>query len=529
MLPRKPPTRFRSRIDDRLSMRTPVAFSVLSTFVLVACSAPSGLDAGTINRVDSGLDAGVPDAGRLVEDASVSTDLRVVAFTLDGTSLRDGGRKPYIADERATMAWWIDPDGGQWASTRALLLPDAGYRFRGVPTDVEVTVIFPSIPSVVTRSRLIDASLVVQGRSDALPTPVAGTSIDLDVSGLALTTTSDEIAAYSPDTPFVVRRPVTAPGLTVERLAVPISDSKLPMPSADDRLFSLHLKASGAGDVGGQWFYLSPVAAGQTQLLDVPPGQRATLPVRVSAGPMANVTFGIDAPQFRTTANLGDQAVSPYLFSLLIQSVPGARSRGYVTNGIANNAGVFDVVVGSASAYVERVRNGRFEWLDVFPRQDLVATLTYTSSGGISAGEFARLPQQVVRFVDTGGELRPTLSPPVRPLINGLPNGPACGEMVGPTPLLEWEPPMVGTVSRYTVTIVRIGPVMQFAQFPPIEPIATFVTVEPRLQVPPLTLPQSGRLTAFIRAWSGDFDHSRPNFVPVPHEATTTMLCHFSP
>lgn len=246
----------------RLSLSAVTALAVM----LLACGSASGRDGGVTSASDAGADAGpAADAG-WTADASVSTtDLRVVAFLLDGRTLLDGGRRVFVGDERAMIAWWADPDGGQWTSAPGLTLVDGGYQFRGVPAGVEVTVVFPSAPAVVTTSRFIDATLAVQGRADALPPPTQPTSYSIEMTGLSLTTAYDSIVAASPDTPWVVGRRTLAPGLVAEQLAVPFADLKLPLSGEGDRLLGLHL-ATKYPPTASWWSYTAPVAAGQGRL-----------------------------------------------------------------------------------------------------------------------------------------------------------------------------------------------------------------------------------------------------------------------
>ncbi len=514
------------------------AFIAIALGGLSGCGAAPGIDAGPPDASESGVadsgrtDAGSADAGSAGLDASVGADeLRLVALVFDRSSQQDGGRRVYIADERSMIAWWREPDGGQWASSRGTQLTDGGYRFRGVPPDVETTIVFPSGPSVVTRARLIDASIAVQGRADALPPPVQPTTLSVLMSGPTLTTAYESLAAYSPDTPFVVRRPVTAPGLFTDRLDIDITASKLPVCSSSDRLVALRFTDKGTGTPQSTWLYSSPVAAGETQLVDLQPGQTATVPVGLSMRSMATASIGLDSPSFATNDGLAGPYSVPSGFTFAIRSVPGVRSWGLVTNGFFQNAGAIDVVSGSASSTAARVRSAQFEWVDAFPRNELVATLVHTTRVGFLRGSlFVRLPHERTILLDPPDEIRSGLSPPTNPRVNGLTVEIASGESVGATPLIEWDAPAVGVPARYTVSIARlVYDPADVRQEPKIETFATFVTQETHLHVPPLTLTQSSTLVVLIRAWSGAFEATRPNFVPVPNEVTTSVIAGFTP
>jgi hypothetical protein len=395
-----------------------------------------------------------------------------------------------------------------------------------VPAGVEVTVVFPSAPAVVTTSRFIDATLAVQGRADALPPPTQPTSYSIEMTGLSLTTAYDSIVAASPDTPWVVGRRTLAPGLVAEQLAVPFADLKLPLSGEGDRLLGLHL-ATKYPPTASWWSYTAPVAAGQGRLTGLQAGQAASVPIRLSTGPLVTARVSVDLAAFTANARLGVQYTSESENAFSIRAVPGVRTWGLVTNGVFGNEGVVTVVFSRGGSNPGPRQMASFEWLDVFPRQELVATMVHLNSLALHSNLRLRLPHERTTFVEPVVTLRPTLSPPRNLRVDGLDTGAAIGARVGETPTLEWDPPLSGNVARYTVSFARIQPNMQ--QFPDLAPIATFVTQATRLRVPPLTLIRSQRVAAFVRAWSGEFDPARPNFVPVPHEVTTAAIGDFEP
>ncbi len=179
-----------------------------------------------------------------------------------------------------------------------------------------------------------------------------------------------------------------------------------------------------------------------------------------------------------------------------------------------------DLVTASDSTPTQGDSLVTYEYGDPFPAAwsrfitaNASATVSYTAEmpdGSPSAPRTLSANVTTREPLRTGAThlLRPQISPPRDLKINGL-SATTSLPGVGPSPLVTWMPPMLGTASRYMVRLHRFtatstGGTSRFI-------LATFNTVEPRLRVPPHLLTAGStyalQVYAYAESTSGVTSH----------------------
>lgn len=499
-------------------MRT-FLFAVLS----VACGSTGG-------SVDDGLrvlirDASTSaDASVLANDAGVDGPPRNIEITswMIGQAGDDGGERTglqvqRLADVRAQWRW---ADGG-WGSSQAAWLEDAGYLISGVP-EGEATVIFPTFGGLATRASKLDFSLDVQGRPDVERTnPGTRTLVRIEMSGGLPWADGDSLTFFGRETPFVFSE---QPSLPTGASLINLNDNwqvdrkPLLQGSRGDSFAVFQLRPPSTAAIP----YRSVIAAGSTVAPDLVDGSNVTFSVVLSEPLPTSIGVRLDVPTAIQALGEARPATPVAGAGFVITYRRGLHRVGVVTRG--NNgleAGM--QVLSAVLPATQPVFQGQVQWGDVFPREELLATMSarmnVVLSAGLAGGTLEVPYERSLPLTGSQVNLDVTMSPPRALSVNGEP---AVGNRVDvtTTPTLSWSAPVRGTTNRYSVTIYDLAD-KTFKK--------SFFTTRTTLDVPPFTL-VAGKTYAFVVvAERGAYDLLRPTYTPAETERIGACSDSFTP
>jgi len=407
-------------------------------------------DAGTAPSSDAGTDGGEVETGpgvrfnptvRFVDESGQVTEMQAGAY-LD-------------SPEPAALV----PDG------------QGGFReYRAQHVGVEGYVI-PGVPEGPYYLRFNDTFLWTDAREERLRTTMvqrpslnwsvpAGTALRLKASGLAPWQASNILRLSSPNggTPIEDRRLSTAedfggsppaPGAT--QLDVSISRFTTLLDGAQgDSLWVQQLSESPGLD-GGLPF-TAMVRSFQQPAFSLVPGQTASLEAELADGPRRTVAFTVDGAAFAAQA----RATHPQASGL--ESLHWAVGARPGTEPFARLGSHPELAFASVSIDTP-LAPYTVSFLDAFPETWLrVANVSASTHVRLTSGTASWTQTLFLARYDTldavaeAGTLAPRLGPPRNVRVNGQEaSGPLSG--VGTSPVVSWEPPELGTPTRYFVHV----------------------------------------------------------------------------
>ncbi|MBZ4416824.1 fibronectin type III domain-containing protein [Myxococcus sp. RHSTA-1-4] len=437
--------------------------ALFATVSLLACSSEPEVDtdAGTPPPDDSGTseetDSGTEPVG---EGIRFNPTVHIIDERGQGAVMQTG-------------AWTDAP------SPAALVpggLPDGGVRvYPARHVGVEGYVV-PGVPEGEYLLRFNDTLLVTDARQVELRSTMVqrpslewsvptGTALDLRVSGLAPWRSSDILRLSSPNgsTPMEDLRLSTAehfggtlPTAGATGLDVRVSRFlSLLDGSKGDSLWVQQLSES-AGIDGGHSF-TRVVRSFHQPAVPLTPGTATSLDVALTGGTERTVSFSVDGAAF--AAQL--EATHPDAQGLgslnwAIGARPGAEA-------FARLGSHPELAFASTSIDVP-LAPYTVSFLDAFPEHwRRVAHVSSSTRVRLTSGGAAYQRTLVLQRADTleglveAGTLAPRLGPVRNLRINGQ-DATAARSGVGTTPLVSWDPPELGTATRY---FVRVTPLLQ--------------------------------------------------------------------
>lgn len=497
--------------------------SIVLAVAFLGCSgsAPqlsSGL--GPIVRSDAGMtaDASAPDAG--VDGPP--RDIEITAWFI-GQAGDDGGTRivlglPRLSDVRAHWRW---RDGG-WGLSQATFEDDGGYRIRNVPAG-EAIVFFPTFGGLVTTASQLDFSLVAQGRLDVeVANPGIATTLRIEATNAAPWISGDAVSYFARETPFArselspLSDGVTAFNVTYDWHR---ASNPLLMGSRGDTFSVFQLRSR----TGGPLAYRSVIAGGTVSAPDLPDGANATVRLRLTQPPTVGADVRLDFPGYERALKEARPSLPIALSAFYVTYRRGLPRVGVVPQGNRRIEAGLNVVAAPGLPPGQPLAQGWVEWADVFPRDELVASVVTRGdvviSNGIATDTFNLFYERSVPLTGNTATLDATLSP-VRDLSVGGQRAVAPLRGVGLTPVLSWSPPAQGTPTRYAVTLFDL--VDQNYS-------AAFFTTKTQLELPPFTLTAGRTYVAIITAERGAYDLLRPTFRPADTERVAAITDSFAP
>lgn len=437
--------------------------ALLAAVSLIACASDpeDDTDGGTRPPADSGTDAGPsvdPDSGtqgegirfnptvRIIDESGQVTVMQVGAWleapapaALVPGGLPDGGVREYPA-RHVGIDGYVVPGG-----------PEGDYLLRFNDT------------YLWTDARQVELRHTMVQRPSLEWSVPAGTALDLRVSGLEPWQASDLLRLSAPNgsTPSEDMRLSTAedfggtlptPGVTGFNVRVARFLSLLDGTKGDS-LWVQQLSESGGLD-GGQPF--TRVVRGFHQpAVPLAPGRATALDVALTGGAERTVTFSVDGAAFATQLEATHPAAEG-LRSLnwAIGARPGAEP-------FARLGSHPELAFGSTSIDLP-LAPYTVSFLDAFPEHwRRVAHVSSSTRVRLTSGGASYVGTLFVQRADTleawveAGTLAPRLGPVRNLRING--QG-ASAELtgVGATPLVSWDPPELGTATRYFVEVTPL-------------------------------------------------------------------------
>ncbi len=446
-----------------LGVRGVAAWVWLSSVSFIGCSDPADeTDAGTPSA-DSGTDAGTPaDSGTEFEDdggVRFSPTVRFIDETGHATVGQEGA--------------WLE------APTPAALVPgglsDGGVRvYPARHTGIDGYVI-PGVPEgpyflrfngsyLWTDARQVELRSTLVQRPDLDWSVPAGTALDLRISGLAPWQPTDVLRLSAPNgsTPAEDMRLSTAedfggtlPAHGATSLDVQVSRFLTLLDGAKgDSLWVQQLSES-PGIGGGQPF-TRVVRSFHRPAVPLTPRQATPLDVALTGGTERTVSFSVDAAAFETQLR-GAHPEAKKLGTLnwAIGARPGAEPFARLGSHpeLAFASSSIDVPLSSYTV----------SFLDAFP-------VHWLRVAHVSSGVQVRLTSSAATFnttlflqrydtLESLAEAR-TLAPRLGPVRNLRINGQSASAGltgVGATPTVSWEPPELGTATRYFVQVTGPG------------------------------------------------------------------------
>lgn len=496
--------------------------SIVLAVAFLGCSggAPqlsSGL--GPIVRSDAGMtaDASAPDAG--VDGPP--RDIEITAWFI-GQAGDDGGTRivlglPRLSDVRAQWRW---RDGG-WGLSQATFEDDGGYRIRNVPAG-EAIVFFPTFGGLVTTASQLDFSLVAQGRLDVeVANPAIATTLRVDVDNAVPWLASDSDAVFARETPFALTGQLTlAAGVRYYSTTFRWNQQAYPLlvGSRGDTFSYFQVRQR----TGGPIPYRSILAAGTAIAPDMANGTNTSVGVTLTEPPTVGADVRLDFPAYERALKEPRPSLPIVRSAFSVTYRRGLPRVGVVTQGNRRIEAGLDVVAAPLTPG-QPVAQGRVEWADVFPRDELVASVVTRAdiviSNGVASDTFNLFYERAIPLTGNLASLDATLSPVRHIMVNGQP---AVGALtgVGLTPVLSWSPPSQGTPTRYAVTVFDLVD-QNFS--------AAFFTTQTRLQLPPFILSSGRSYVAIVTAERGAYDLLRPTFMPADIERVGAITDSFRP
>lgn len=497
--------------------------SIVLAVAFLGCSggAPqlsSGL--GPIVRSDAGMtaDASAPDAG--VDGPP--RDIEITAWFI-GQAGDDGGTRivlglPRLSDVRAQWRW---RDGG-WGLSQATFEDDGGYRIRNVPAG-EAIVFFPTFGGLVTTASQLDFSLVAQGRLDVdVANPAIATTLRVDVNNAVPWLAGDSDTLFARETPFALTgQPTLGAGVRNFSSTFRWNQQAYPLMvgSRGDTFSYFQVRQR----TGGPIPYRSILAAGTAIAPDMANGTNTSVGVTLTEPPTVGADVRLDFPACERALKEPRPSLPILLSAFTVTYRRGLPRVGVVTQGNRRIEAGLMVVAALGLPPGQPLAEGRFEWADVFPRDELVASVVTRGdvviSNGIATDTFNLFYERSVPLTGNTATLDATLSP-VRDLSVGGQRAVAPLRGVGLTPVLSWSPPAQGTPTRYAVTLFDL--VDQNYS-------AAFFTTKTQLELPPFTLTAGRTYVAIVTAERGAYDLLRPTFRPADSERVAAITDSFTP
>jgi hypothetical protein len=498
-----------------------VCFSLVS---FIACTSEPGedTDAGTPST-DSGTDAGTAaDSGTVLEDGGVrfSPTLQIIDERGQVTVGQAGA--VLNAPEPAALV----PDGLSDGGVRVYPARHTGFDGYVIPGVPEGPYFLRFNGTLLwTDARQVDLRRGVQvQRSDLEWNVPAGTALDLRVSGLAPWQPADILRLSAPNgslpaedmrlsTPEDFGGALPPAGATSFDVRVSRFLTLLDGARGDSLWVQQLSESPGIGD--GRPF-TRVVRSFHRPAVPLTPGQVVPLDAPLTGGTERTVSFSVDATAFETQLRgAHPEARELGTLSWAIGARPGAEPFARLGS---HPELAFDSVSIDATLAPYTV-----SFLDAFPEH--WRRVAHVSSGThvrLTSGSatynttlFLQRYDTLEGFVEAG-----TLAPRLGPVRNLRINGQAASAGltgVGTTPTVSWEPPALGTATRYFVQVITIGGARQ----------ASVVTSETQVRLPPGLVPGT-RFVVKVTATRGAGTAS-PNDGELPLDMAEALTGILSP
>ncbi|MER2559525.1 MAG: hypothetical protein ABTQ32_02330, partial [Myxococcaceae bacterium] len=380
----------------------------------------------------------------------------------------------------------------------------------------------PTFGGLATRASRLDFSLDVQGRADVERTnPSTRTLIRVEMSGGLPWANGDWLTFFGRETPFVFsEQPALPAGASLINLNDNWQVDRKPLlrGSAGDSFSVFQSRSPSTAPIP----YRSVIAAGKTVAPDLVDGSNVTFPVVLSEPMPTSIGVRLDVPAATQALRESRPATPVAAAGFVITYRRGLHRIGVVSRG--NNGLEAGMQVLSADLpATQPVFQGQVQWGDVFPREELLATMSarmnVVVSAGLAGGTLEVPYERSLPLTGSQVNLDVTMSAPRALLVNGEP---AVGNRVGvtTTPTLSWAAPARGVPNRYAITIYDLADKTLNKNF---------FTTRTTLEVPPLTL-VAGKTYAFVVvAERGAYDLLRPTYTPAETERVGACSDAFTP
>lgn len=391
---------------------------------------------------------------------------------------------------------------------------------------------------LVGNSLVPDLSAFELGRCDrALPT--RPTTLTMTVNGLEAWEANDKLQLVSQNAGVVVVgepfQGVVAVGDTaITAKTIPWEDLLIDAGKGD--IVAVSQLTSRTPPIPEGTPYLAIARSGQAIDFTIVDGGSASMTVNISGGSLSReLTIYVNRPMFegfRAQVGPGAQPSTPAEQSFTIAALPQTRQRGAFANAPhlveltprPDNTlpyfQTFRYVAAFATAGVLWDRFAIVHYNFAVP----VLAAGATTAASLEAGFEAMLP---VEALEVDGTIAPSIAPVRNVKIAGMDLGtPRSG--VGRSPTITWDAPELGKPTDYTV---RILSVTADASTTKLEPIATFVTTVPALQVPDAVVSTGGSylLEISANATPGSARTAAPHLAGLPSVTARSVTAQFMP
>ncbi|MFP2926550.1 hypothetical protein ACLESO_15275 [Pyxidicoccus sp. 3LG] len=449
------------------SLRGLAALLAAASFLACSDSPENTPDAGTSPPADSGTDSGTPGDGG-TDDAGSGVSFRPIVHTIDENgqvSVGQVGAWLDFPEPAALVPGGLDDGGVKVYAARHV---GGGYFIPDVPQGHYLLRFNDT--HLWTDARQVELRHTMVQRPSLEWEVPAGTALDLSISGLAPWNEGGDMLRLS--------APNGGPVIEDLRLSAAVHfGGSPPAPGAtqvDVRVSQFFTRLDGArGDslwvqqlseiagIDGEHPYKRVVRSFHQPAVPFTPGQVTPLAVALSGGTERMVSFSLDRTAFAQQLRGGHPEASGLTsMAWSIGARPGAEPFArYPNNPELAFAYVYDT---------EPLVPFDVSFLDAFPghwrRVASVATtadVRLTSSSGSFTHLLSLQRHDTLEEVGETGTLAPRLGPVRNLRING--QG-ATGELtgVGVTPTVSWDPPALGTATRY---FVQVTPLVREGQF----------------------------------------------------------------
>ena len=503
------------------------------------------LEASKLSYVDLNVSVGtsyryqvvaLSSGGDIAPAAAITVIARGVAATGTATLITDSSNTVFPLDLRNSRGLrLLHGSGSNFTTVLPVATTDGYLVFPGVPSDT--TYYFCSDPAStgtlgecsVTANRALDFSLHRKGRLDVGRATIDPTNVTISLTGLnpwdASTNWLDLLSLGAGNT-YGQLNNLAPPSASATSFSAVWNLARGWNLFAGDQVFitQLERQVNSAG-----WSYYSATRVFNAPLT-IANGRSASLGGTMTAAPTLSLSVQLKSSLF--TSHMA--AVSPAArltgtdaFAVFAAPSYGESGylgvagymggEGYPQDGTDRNVGAvtlgkpfpasWDVFVGAGSSFGMSITlpgaTTPLFWQPDLMRQDLLANLPMT-------------------------DLRPLVSPPQQPRLNGFSAFAAPAGGVGATPTFSWSPPSLGTPTQYEVLVYRLS--LNGSGAVEATQVLRLVTAATSVQVPPGVLVSGTTYFAQLSAQLRDVSAlTSPFRMPVSNSHAKAVTHTFTP
>lgn len=291
------------------------------------------------------------------------------------------------------------------------------------------------------------------GRADAEPAP-DGAELALSVGGLAPWQSGDQLELYSPGAGAWMLSSLSADDGATEAQQVLPWDARLVRASAGDRLLLAQLDRGTLGDES----YLAVARAAEVSTVEM---TGARVPLQVALAETPRQSFAVDwrIGAFDDVRLDSQPLIAQSWYDAGLAAMPAADSLG-------NYDLSADLVTMRVTDHTGRDLSGSFDYgRPAAADWPVVATVVawYPAARRAVDGDVQTYLFDALWIRDRadaldGAPLAPTLGPPERLRVGGA-DATAARTGIGPSPVVAWDPPLLGQAAGYQLVVYSLASV----------------------------------------------------------------------